>query len=84
LFHTCTSFLPPPPHRLVKDPYGDEAALRSLLASDPRYLRGLCRLLLFDYLCLGFPAPEPCRGMVHEAAPPELMPYVRAAEAGAV
>ena len=48
----------PPP----EDRYGAMAALQELFASEPRYLRALCHLLLVDYVCLPmYVLPSPCQ-----------------------
>lgn len=50
-------------HPSSEDPNTAKAAIRSLLASEPQYLRALCQLMMVDYVC--FPTYRLPRGCEH-------------------
>lgn len=54
-------------HPTQHDILGMKSALQSLFATDGRYLRAVCWLLLVDFHCLKYTLPQPCADIVTDS-----------------
>lgn len=51
-------------HPTIGDPMHLKASLLEVLHRFPNYMRAVCRLIMVDYVCLRFPLPRECGGMM--------------------
>lgn len=51
-------------HITSSDPLNLRQSLMQLFDSDPRYLRAVCRIVIIDFICLGYTLPDACADMI--------------------